>query len=134
MKPDRSSIRPSVVSHIEYLERRIAEARSARRAALSPSYLAVIAQLPEVDTNIYGTDPYWLSLSMFTPAFTFEDAPDLFQALETLTDLFGFPTTSDKPELECREYLFEAREPWRVTLRAYLLPDGVSKRVCVGVR
>jgi hypothetical protein len=134
MKPDRSIYPEPVLNQLEYLERRIMEVRKHRRTMLSAHYREIISKLPPVDVNIWGADPCMLTLTTFVTAFTFEDAPELFSHLETLTELFGFPESEDCPEDSYRQYSFGQYNPWRVTLRAHLKDDGTCKRVLVGMR
>lgn len=133
MQVARESLTRVATESLRTTEIYIAQYRKARKTLLSLEHQGTCMFLDGLKLS------YWISianpnkfyLTYTTKAFTFEDAPDLFNILEAISEIFGDATSSDDPNNSIRSYTFSRKEQI-LELSCYLQEDSICQRQIIG--
>ena len=133
MQVDLNLLSSRASQALEHHELAIAKSRKYRKLLLSPEYLAFDTFISSLPGNYYLSlyDPSICYGAIFTKGFTYTDAPELFDILESLDARFGEPEVNDRPSENYRDYIF--RSPtFSLELSVYLEDDAICQRIPIG--
>lgn len=133
MQVARESLNQNALNTLIRVESQIATWRKNRKILLSIEHQGTCMYLDSLGLNYWiGIDtPNTFYVNYFTKAFTFEDAPDLFEVIESLDEIFGEPTVDDSPFDSIRTYTFTRNEQV-IVFCCHLTSDAICQRQLIG--